>query len=336
MKIPDICKNSVLLSVVIYNQLLAFVLVVLIEPNWSFESYGLYSIYMQWLLLAFLFLVCNLRGWLNRQTPVFTVLISLLLFVFVFALLEGGVALVVESFLLEPGLEPTGVYRRFIASFIMLLMSLRIIDLLSVLERRNKSESLSRIEALQARIKPHFLFNSLTTISELAHSDPTQAEKAVDSLALLFRAGLESDRKFHSFENELSLCKRYVELERWRLDKRLDIRWNIMVKQTSAWKVPRLILQPLIENAILHGVTADGSIHITVDARETDKSLSLLIENKIGTQPSIKEGNGIAVDNIRERLFVLYDDQQNFSIKQSDEKYSVIMSFPKQANTGGD
>lgn len=336
MKIPDICKNSVLLSVVIYNQLLAFVLLVLIESDWSFERYGLYSIYMQWLLLGFLFLVCNLRVSLNLQTPVFTVLACVLLFVFVFALVEGGRALIIESFLMGSEYQSTGMYRRFIASFILLLMSLRIIALLSVLERRSQSESLSRIEALQARIRPHFLFNSLNTISELTHSDPEQAEKALDSLALLFRAGLESDKKFHTLENELSLCKRYVELERWRLDTRLTIRWNIVIKQTTNWQVPKLILQPLIENAILHGVTADGSIDISVDARETDSRLSLLIENKVGTQATIKEGNGMAVQNIRERLFVLYDDQQNFSIKQSDDKYSVIMSFPKQAKTEGD
>jgi len=265
-----------------------------------------------------------------------TVAICLLLFVIVFVLVECGLAFVVTAFFFDSVYNEFDLFRRFIASLISFLLLLRLVDLLSILERRNKSESLSRIEALQARIRPHFLFNSLNTISELAHSDATQAEKAVDSLALLFRAGLESDKKHHSLENEISLCERYTELESWRIGERLNMHWNILVKSTKAWKVPRLILQPLIENAILHGVTADGSIHIEVDVRETDDHLSLLIENRIGTQAPLKEGNGIAIDNIRERLFVLYDDQQNFRIKQGDEKYSVMMRFPKQATTGAD
>jgi len=147
---------------------------------------------------------------------------------------------------------------------------------------------------------------------------------------MLFRASLENQRKRHSLLSELRLCKEYINLEKWRLQSRLSIDWNVSVGDESLWEVPKLILQPLIENAIVHGVQDDGSVSISIDIRETNKHLSLMINNAIGAKSSLHTRNGIALDNIRERLFVLYDDEQVFRIKKSNGDYSVIMRFPKQ------
>jgi len=221
--------------------------------------------------------------------------------------------------LVNPGLlwfDWARLIRHSLIAIIASLVTLRCFSLIGIHERRAKSEANNRVAALQNRIRPHFLFNSLNTIAELVHVDADHADKAIDSLALLFRASLENERRF--------------QLERWRLQDRLHIEWNVQVQKDTKVKVPKLILQPLIENAIRHGVTEDGSISVTIDVRETSSDLSLMVKNLKGVQPAIREGHGIAVDNIRERLFVLYDDQQTFRVKESKRNYSVIMRFPKQ------
>jgi len=216
---------------------------------------------------------------------------------------------------------------------IAMFLLIRFFALTSLIEQRNKADLESKMQALQARIKPHFLFNCLNTISELVYKDAKQAELAIESLALLFRAGLESDNKFHSLDSEINLCKRYVRLEYWRFESRLQVEWDVDIKGADAWRVPKLILQPLIENAIVHGVARDGSINVQIGIRETSRDISMMIENERGEQPSTSVGNGMAVDNIRKRLFVLYDDKQTFRVKESDDSYTVIMRFPKQKTT---
>ena len=102
---------------------------------------------------------------------------------------------------------------------------------------------------------------------------------------------------------------------------------NNDIQDSSFWQIPKLLFQPLIENAVVHGKLDDGSVNIIIDLKESKKYLSIKITNDIGK--SEQSGNGIAVENIRERLFTLYDDQYKFKVNQSSAKYSVIMQIPK-------
>ncbi len=220
-------------------------------------------------------------------------------------------------------------------SLLVSLLVLRFFALLSVLDRRSKAEAESRILALQSRIQPHFLFNSLNTISELTVVDPSKAEKAIGSLSMLFRAGLENQRNNHSLERELVLSKRYIELEKLRYGDRLTVDWTIEVNDAEQMKVPKLIVQPLLENAIVHGEQHDGTINILVDVRESRNHLSFRLENAKSISESSRTGHGIALDNIRERLLVLYDDQHTFQVKSSDDLFVVLMRIPKHKFTEG-
>jgi two-component system sensor histidine kinase AlgZ len=276
--------------------------------------------------------LCFFRKWLNKVAVELSILICFCICVTCFLLTEIGAQYALGIFP-QYGLDNDRLIRFGVVAIIVSFVILRSFSLVSIVEQRNVAEIEMTMQALQARIKPHFLFNCLNTISELAHRDAQEAEEAIGSLALLFRAGLESEEKFHSLENELNLCRRYVGLEHWRLADRLLIDWNIDVEDASRWKVPKLILQPLIENSILHGVLADGSIKIKVDVRETKQDLSLMIENHTDLSTEAVGGHGIAVDNIKERLFVLYDDRQIFRTKQYDDRYTVIMRFPKRGSS---
>ena len=330
--IPLLCKNSNILLSVIITEIAAIVITLLTyTENFSLQ-FGSVSIYLQWCVLSAVACLCLFRKRLNKLAVELSILMCFCICVTSFLLTEIAAQYALGGFT-QFGLDNDRLVRFGIIAIIVSLLVLRSFSLVSIVEQRNVAEIEMTMQALQARIKPHFLFNCLNTISELAHRDARQAEEAIGSLALLFRAGLENEEKFHSLENELNLCRRYVGLEQWRLDERLKIKWNIDIEEASNWKVPKLILQPLIENAILHGVLADGSIRIKVDVRETSQDLSLMIENLTDLSTEAVGGHGIAVNNIKERLFVLYDDKQIFRTKQYDDRYSVIMRFPKRGSS---
>jgi len=183
------------------------------------------------------------------------------------------------------------------------------------------------MQALQAKIRPHFFFNTLNTIAELVATKPAQAEMAIESLAFLFRVSLESDSAFHSLDKEMKLCERYIELDQWRWEKPRDIALDVLIEVPGKWAVPKLILQPLLENA-LNYAAADHS-YVSIDVRETPKHISFKIENSV-KQRLDGSGLGMALDNIRERLFVLYDDDHLFKVKDQNDRYIVIMNVPKK------
>jgi len=330
MRIPNLCKNSSLLIVVSYTQLLAVALYLLIEKSWSLPKLGVYSLYLQWWALGCVFTLCWLREPLSRIRSGYTqFLCAMVVCLAMFLIVELTTHIVGTSYL-QSAVDLNGSLRRLLACIIFLLIAMRVVALLGVLEVRANAESDSRIQALQSRIRPHFLFNSLNTISELAASRSEHAEHAINSLAMLFRATLETESKRHTLESELNLCRRYESLERWRLSDRLSVDWQVNIKDPAKWVVPKLILQPLLENGITHGVEADGSVNIEIDVRETSSHLSLRISNGIDDVNAGVAGNGIALENIRERLFVMYDDQQTLKVNQSTDTYSIIMRLPKQ------
>lgn len=337
--IPHICRNSNLLITVIVTELVVILFWLVNAQNTNAAAFGLWSLYGLWLVLISTFLLCLFRQTISLLPYFFGVLCVVAIYLVVLLLIEVFIAnqastgaqandLLKSAVITQLNLDR--VTRLSAAGLIVIMLLLRFFAYLNIMESRNKAEAESRVLALQSKIQPHFLFNSLNTISELTVQAPDQAEKAINSLAMLFRASLENDRTEHSLEHELTLCQRYIELERWRLGDKLDVQWQLEVKNPNAWRVPKLILQPLVENAIVHGKQETGDIQVAIDLRESSKYLSLMIENKFGVPTENSSGHGIALDNIRERLFTLYDDQQLFRIKQSNNVHSVLMRIPKQ------
>ena len=215
-----------------------------------------------------------------------------------------------------------------------------IFSLFDVFRARAQAETNSRIQALQARIEPHFLFNSLNTIAELTHQNPKHAEEAIQSLSSLIRSNLNDESFTHSLEDEIQFCKQYLQLEKWRLGERLKVVWDVQVEdaQTRKSMVPKVLIQPLIENAIIHGIAPNedgGKLMIKmskkknmlkVTVKNTDKSIEgekNATFNSRGT-----EGLGIALKNIKERLFVLYDDNHKYNVKRSNGVFAVSLELP--------
>jgi len=195
--------------------------------------------------------------------------------------------------------------------------------------RRNvRAEAEARLQSLQSRIRPHFLFNSMNTIASLTRTSPEQAEAAVEDLADLFRATLRDVRQFHTLAEEVTLCRRYLEIEGLRLGDRLKIEWTIEELPSDAL-LPPLLIQPLLENAVYHGIeprVEGGTIRIV--GRRDGKQLYLEISNPRSSNKSASKGNQIAQENIRARLTTLYGMRGGMSVTQENDMFHVLLNWP--------
>ena len=168
----------------------------------------------------------------------------------------------------------------------------------------------ARLQALQARIRPHFLFNSLTAVLSLIRSEPQQAERTLEDLADLFRVLLREERRAVRLDEEIDLCKRYLAIESLRLGERLRVEWLVDPDALNT-TIPPLILQPLAENAVHHGIEPNhepGVILISVARKGRQVEIEIVNPRVDGnTQPAGRAGNQMALDNVRERLALHYD-----------------------------
>jgi two-component system sensor histidine kinase AlgZ len=196
-------------------------------------------------------------------------------------------------------------------------------------KRLAQAEAQARLQALQARINPHFLFNSMNTIAALIADKPRLAEQAVEDLADLFRATLQTGQKRVTLAQELALCRQYLRIESLRLQQRLRVEWWVDLLPTDAL-VPILSLQPLLENAIRHGVqthVAGGVIRIVGIADE--HGIKIDVENALPKPQQLpSDGVHMALDNIRQRLQWYYGARGRLEVKQDGEKYQVSLCFP--------
>lgn len=328
-QVPNFCRNTSILLVLLITQVVVTALW-LLASSWStFETLFLYSFFTQIAVLSICLVLCLSRRWVGRQSywVGFGVCWAVVVVV------AGGVNLLSQFIQLNVA-RPEIVFGDFVrvvlAASLIFLLLVRFFALLTTLDTRSKSEVESRMLALQSRIQPHFLFNSLNTIAELTSVSPKDAESAIHGLSLLFRASLENQKTNHSLKSELMLCKRYIELERWRLGENLKINWNVDVKSRSRWWIPKLVLQPIIENSVKYGANEDGMIEIDIDIKETKSDISIMVTNPVSQTNTASPGHGIALENIKERLHVLYDDAYRFSTKATSDRYSVILRVPKR------
>jgi len=187
----------------------------------------------------------------------------------------------------------------------------------------------ARLQALQARIRPHFLFNSINAVLSLMRSDPRRAEIALQDLADLFRVLMRDNRDLAPLADEVELCRQYLELEQLRLGERLQVDWNIKSMPGDAL-VPPLMLQPLLENAVYHGIepsSATGVVSINVFL--TRGEVHAILRNPYRAEGgSHHSGNKMALANIRERLALHYDAEASLESRVTKDSYEVHIRVP--------
>jgi two-component system sensor histidine kinase AlgZ len=186
----------------------------------------------------------------------------------------------------------------------------------------------ARLQALQARIRPHFLFNSLNAVLSLVRSDPRRAECALENMADLFRALMGNASQLAPLEDEVALTRAYLELEQLRLGDRLQVAWHIN-KMPGDALIPPLVIQPLVENAVYHGIeplAEGGEISLNI-YRSTDK-VHIVVRNPIAAEAGHHKGNRIALDNIRERLLLHFDLDAQLKLEPLGAVYQVHIVIP--------
>jgi two-component system sensor histidine kinase AlgZ len=186
----------------------------------------------------------------------------------------------------------------------------------------------ARLQALQARIRPHFLFNTLNAVLAIIRGDPKRAEGALEDLADLFRSLLADNRQLIPVREEIALCRQYLNLEHLRLGDRLVVQWSIDPGAEDAL-VPPMLLQPLVENAVYHGIEpgiAAGAIEIHIGL-EGDR-LVVALSNPYHPEHQHRQGNRMALANIRERLKLHFDVEAKLDTGVDGDRYRISMVMP--------
>jgi two-component system, LytTR family, sensor histidine kinase AlgZ len=187
----------------------------------------------------------------------------------------------------------------------------------------------ARLQALQARIRPHFLFNSINAVLSLVRKEPQRAERALEDMADLFRVLMADNKQLTRLEDEVKLCRQYLDLEQLRLGERLQIAWHVE-KMPGDAMVPPLILQPLLENAVYHGIeplSEPGEINLNI-YRNKDNQVIIVLRNPYSQEGSHHIGNKMAMGNIRERLSLHFDVEASLKTQITGNSYQATITLP--------
>ncbi len=190
----------------------------------------------------------------------------------------------------------------------------------------------ARLQALQARIRPHFLFNCINSVLSLVRSSPERAETALENLADLYRGLMADNRQLSPLGREIELARAYLDLESLRLGERLQVDWRIDSGVEAASRqllMPSLVLQPLLENAVCHGIEPhpEGG-RIGVDIFKRDQQLNIVVRNPRHAEAPLRPGNRMALSNIRERLALHFDAEARLSAHPVGDEFVVQMVLP--------
>jgi len=324
--IPELCNTTAIALLVLFSQLLVIILL-FAGSEMTWVRFGLMSLFVQWIALGSAGLLCVLRRPLSRlslplgSTLAFAVVMTVTL----------TVSLTAEAVVPSGGDVVLRTAGHLVIAGIITALVLRYFYVQQRLRRQEQAELQSRIQALQSRIRPHFLFNSMNIIASLIAIDPDTAESVVEDLAELFRASLNDAGNQVPISEELDLCERYIRIEALRLGERLNLVWDVD-ELNPATRIPLLTLQPLLENAIYHGIQPlpeGGTIEISV--KDHDEYVLVRIRNPVPppSQVSESQGNRMALQNIRSRLAVLYGNKADLQTEAGSETFVTQLRFPK-------
>ncbi len=298
------------------------------------DSLSRRSLFVQWIAIATAALLCSLRPWLARLGTASAGLVAWGLLMLVAlgvtevavwgwpgTLRSADAAASAHPDLLAEALGITAIAGALLLRYLYVQHQWR---------RHVEAESRARFDALQSRIRPHFLFNSMNTIASLTRTDPVLAEQAVSDLAELFRATLSEPGRLSSLDDELELARGYLRIEQQRLGPRLQVSWDIAGLPGRAL-VPPLVLQPLLENAVFHGIERlPGPGAIRIVGRHRRGLVNLSVRNSL-PPPDARHrrgGHRLALENIRARLAGCFGDAATLTAGEVEGEYQVRLAFP--------
>jgi two-component system sensor histidine kinase AlgZ len=331
--LPDFCAPGTILVILLVAELVAIVLsLASAAPGAFLTELSKVSMYLLWLALLGTALMCRIRPWAERQgnTQAFVVCFVLLeVMCLVLAEVTYQTTVRFGEAVIIDDTHAGFLLRTFAISSIVIALAMRYLYVASEWRRSIVLEAQARISALQALIRPHFLFNSMNTIAALTRSDPKLAEEAVEDLAGLLRANLNATNNRTTVEEEIEVATIYQRIEKLRLGDRLTVRWDVAELPLRAL-MPSLTIQPLLENAIYHGIEMlpDGGV-VDVCGSRVAGDLRIDIRNPIAPGHAPRQGgNQMAMSNIRQRFELAYGNRGHVEVKATDSSFSVQLQFP--------
>jgi two-component system sensor histidine kinase AlgZ len=333
--LPDLCRLPRIAAGLGIAELVILVLVFAPRDGggWTLPAFAAASVFALWIALIVTIALCKARPWIDRLPRWLGLIAALALPMAVAAigaLMVHQIDIGLGTHLSLPGDEGA----RFVSSVALLTglitaVALRYFYMREQWQAQLQAQAKAQVDALQARIRPHFLFNSMNTIAALVRSDPVTAERAVEDLADLFRAALGAGETDSTLAEELELCERYLSIESLRLGPRLRVRWELAEPLPRTLKLPRLVLQPLVENAVVHGIARlpeGGEVLVRIDER--DGALRIHIGNPALPPRERDAGNQHAQASIAHRLTYRFGPRATLTRGFADGYYAVDVSLP--------
>lgn len=328
--LPDLCNSRALVLSLGVSEGLVLALT-LIESglyHFSWQRFAIVSFFVQWVVLLSFAGLCCARRWLAHGSALFASSLAMLWIALVTLLVSvSGEWLWPES---TNAIDWSWVLRNVLVASIFAAMALRYFYVQSQWRWQAQAQLQARLAALQANIRPHFFFNTLNTVASLIPVDAEQAEQMLLDLAQLFRQVLKADDQPVLLRDEIELAQRYLAIEQTRLGDRLRVHWSWSGAVPDV-RVPSLILQPLLENAVYHGiqpVLATG--YIKIDGYQEGSQYVLRIRNSKPRLAAIVAGHHMAQDNVRARLAMMPKGGGQLLCYEQDAEYCVCVSVPYQ------
>ncbi|WP_340649506.1 sensor histidine kinase [Pseudoxanthomonas winnipegensis] len=312
--LPELCTLPRLTIILGLAELVVVVLALAPDRTgkWSVEHFASISAFALWQAIAATALLCLLRPQLSRLPPRLGAVAALALAGAVGLLSASALFVLYSTIGLPEGAPAVGFWRFSLSSAAMVMLigalALRYFYVSDRWAAQVQASARAEADALQARIRPHFLFNSMNLIAGLLHSAPQVAERAVLDLSDLFRAALGAGEDNSTLAQEVELAEQYLSIESLRLGERLTVRWERTEPLPWDLVLPRLVLQPMVENAVLHGISRlpqGGTIDIALAVEH--KTLRIIVRNPAPEPgsvpvPAVGRGAGHAQRNIAHRL----------------------------------
>ena len=322
IRLPNFCNHGVMLRALVIANL--FVLAAAALRSTSLRDFGVEFMVMaafcEPVLIVSLVALCAARAWLHSVNYVVALAAVA---VFEVAAAWAVNRLAADVFLDRAALPFTHVafLTLFVTGCLVAYFDLRARALAPAVAE-------ARIQALQARIRPHFLYNSINAVLSLIRSEPRRAERALEDLADLFRVLMADNRTLAPIGNEVELTRQYLALESLRLGERLRVTWRTDTMPADAL-VPPLVLQPLVENAVYHGIEpSEAGGEIEIDVGLVSGQLVMSLRNPFPGGGRHSSGNRMAIVNIRERLQLHYDAEATMRSEVKDGTYKVTIKVP--------
>ena len=332
--LPNFCEVGVVFSIMLIGELLATILVLSRPGLNGWHNLGMISLFIQWVTLCSAALLCLSRDWVKHYANGIVAGIAFVLLLVVTAAMSE-IAFWLVHYTGFHALLPNTIHSSFLIrnvgiGSIVCALILRYFYIQDQWKRQTKAEMESRIQALQSRIRPHFLFNSMNTIANLTRSDPKLAEEVIEDFADLFRASLAKANTLTTLGEEIFISKQYLNIEALRLRDRLKTEWVDNNVHNDAL-LPPLIFQPLLENAIYHGIEPSeegGAIWVEIENVGTEIHAKITNTLPADGQSALRKGNQIAIENTRQRMLVVFEGEAKLSYEETDTTYQVLLTFP--------